>query len=377
MPVALSVGLYLRRNWRRVLPVAVVIVLAVFAVSTTASLTGSMIFSWQRGWLLPYQRYALVQALAGPLPEEWLRPLIRGGTVRRVLPLASASIRYVGLFGSEPRPVLGLRSSDAPLFLRHTGLTLVGGRLPREGEEGIALHEDLLRSRRLRVGDVVGRAAGEDFLPGRFRVVGILAGPYPLAVADYAGLRAAAGLTAARGQTAALLFARRGREAEVETYLAGLPRSLAQVYTYRGQSRLFEREMANINSLIWILNLITVSTMALAVALLNLVFFRQRMAEFGLLAALGFRRSFLLRRVTGEVLGITALAWGVGLLLATGILGLIARLYYAPRGIILVGVDERALTLTLPIPVLIVAFSLAAVAWQLARLDPVTILERR
>lgn len=377
MPAALSLGLYLRRNWRRVLPVAAVIVLAVFAVSTTASLTGSMIFSWQRGWLLPYQRYSLVQALVGPLPDAWLRPLAEGGAAERVLPLASASFRYVGLFGSEPRPVLGLRRTDVPAFLRRTELSLVAGRLPREGEAGIALHRDLLRSRRLRLGDTVGRAAGEDFLPGRFRVVGVLAGPYPLALADYAALRAAAGMADSRRQAAALVLPRPGRDKDVETYLAGLPRSLAQVYTYRGQSRLFQREMANINSLIWILNLITVSTMALAVALLNLVFFRQRMGEFGLLAALGFRRSSLLRRAAAEVLAVTALSWGAGLLLARAILGLLGTLYYAPRGILLVGVDVRALTLTVPIPVLITSFTLAVVFWQLVRLDPVSILERR
>lgn len=174
-----------------------------------------------------------------------------------------------------------------------------------------------------------------------------------------------------------LIFPRKGHESQLAAQLAGLPRDRITVATYSTEKQRFEREVANMEIMIWILNLVTVITLSLSVGLLNIIFFIQRMGEYGILAAIGFRRSFLLLRTLTEVVLATAAGWGLGLTLSQAIFILISRLIYEPKGIYLTGIDGRVLAYTLPIPIMIALFSLLSVFWHLWRLDPISIVERR
>lgn len=369
---------YFLRNPKKTLPVLAVIVLAVFAVSLTAVLTGSMITSARDGWLKPYERYSMVSAVQGLLDAWVVRLLERNPNVGRLVPVLNAYVRITGIFGSDQRLVLGLRESDLAWFLRRTDLTLARGRLPSKGRPEIALHADIMKSKGVRVGDEIGRQVDEDeVLPGRVRVVGVLTGPYPLAVTTYEYMASRAGALPPAGERAYLVFPRPGHQSDLEWDLAGLPRDAVTVTTYAMTRERFEREIVNMDIMIWLLNFVTVFTLSISVGLLNVIFFMQRMAEFGILAAIGYRRSFLLRRTFAEVLLVAAAGWVCGLALSHLVFVGISRFIYEPRGIYLTGIDRRAIAFTLPIPLMIALFSLFIVFWQLWRLDPVSIVERR
>ncbi len=365
----LSAFCYLTRNLRTVAPVLTVIALAVLGVSLTAALTGSMIASARLTWVKPYEKYALVAATEGPLDPEFLDALRTDSRVSRVVPAETATIKVYGIFGSEPRPVLVLGRDDLTWFIRRLGLEVVSGRLPEPGRREIALHEDIARSRQLRIGMSVGQELNaDDFLPGRHVVVGLLSGPYVL------GLAASARVDRIRS---VLVFPRPGQERALERQLAALPRENKTVTTYASQEKRFAREVSNLDAMIWILNLISMGALSLSVGLLNLVFFVQRMAEFGILAALGYSRLHLIRRTSAELSLLVAIGWLWGLSLAYVLLAALERYLYLPRGIHLAGLDARVLAFTLPVPAMTFSFSLTAICWRLTSLDPVSVVERR
>lgn len=373
----LSPWKYVSRNGLKVLPVFGVIAVAVFAVAVTAVLTGSMIAASRRVWLQPYERYSLVLGLRGPVPADVVSRLRRDSRVAALLPVATSSVRVPGIFGSETRPVLALRAEDMPVFLRHVGLRLAEGRLPARGEAAIALHRDIAKGKGLWIGSAVGRDVDEDdALLGRYRVVGILEGRYPFALVSYERLAGAAA-GAPGGPRAFVVFPRAGQESRLWRQLQGLALAELSVYTYDKEARRFAREIANLDLMVWVLNLITVVALSLAVGLLNLIFVRERMGEYGILAAMGYDHWFLLRRTAVEVVAVAALAWIVGLALSRGTLAVIASVAYTPKGIHLTGIDGRVLAYTAPVPVLTAVFSLAMVFLTLRRLDPVSIVERR
>ncbi len=374
----LSAWKYVSRNKLKVLPVFCVIAVAVFAVAVTAVLTGSMIAASRKVWLQPYERYSLVVGLQGLLPPEVVARLQRNRHAAALLPVATSSIRVPGIFGSEPRPILALREQDMRVFLARVGLRLAEGRLPGPGEAAVALHRDIMRGKGLRLGAAVGKDVDEnDTLIGRYRVVGVLEGRYPFGVASYERIVGANALKPGSAARAYVVFPRPGQERLLWRELRGLDRGSVTVFTYDKEARRFVREIANLDLMVWILNLITVTALSLAVGLLNLIFVRERMGEYGILAAMGYRRSFLLRRTFLEVVAVTVAAWGAGLAISRGMLALIARLAYEPKGIYLTGIDQRVVAYTVPVPVLTLAFSLLMVFWVLWRLDPVSIVERR
>lgn len=375
---SLSPFAYFVRNKKKALPVVAVIVLAVFAVCLTAVLTGSMIASARLAWVEPFRAFSVVQASKDVLDPKVVRQLRASRDIGRLMPVLAADTRVFGIFGSDGRTIYALRDRDMKRFMERTGLTLVEGRLPRPGKAEAALHADILKGKDgVTLGSEIGREVDEkDGLPGKYRVVGVLGGRMPAGLASYEYMKANSPLAGA-GDVAFVLFPRPGREGAVETLLATFPRDRVTVRTHATESRNFAQEVKSLDLIIWVLNLVTILVMALATGLLNVIFFLQRLGEYGILAAMGYTRGFLVTRTFLEILWTTAVGWLIGLGLSRWAIGLVSRAIYEPRGIPLTGIDGRVLAFTLPIPLMIAAFSLLVVLWHLWRLDPVSIVERR
>lgn len=375
---ALSPFAYFIRNKKKALPVVAVIVLAVFAVCLIAVLTGSMIASARVAWVEPFRAFSVVESSKDLLDARVVRQLRASGDIGRLMPVLAAYTRVFGIFGSDGRSIYALRDKDMERFMDRTGLTLVEGRLPRPGKAEVALHADIIKGKDgVTLGSEIGREVDEgDPLSGKYRVVGILGGGTPVGLASYEYLKANSPLAQA-GDIAFILFPRPGREAAVEALLETFPRDRVTVRTHATESRRFTQEIASLDLIIWVLNLVTILVMALATGLLNVIFFLQRMGEFGILAAMGYTRGFLVTRAFLEILWTTAVGWVIGLALSRWAIGLVSRFIYEPRGIPLTGIDGRVLSFTVPIPLMIAVFSLLVVLWHLWRLDPVSIVERR
>lgn len=333
----------------------------------TSVMTGSMIASVQDGWLKPYKQFIFLNSTGGSLNRELIDRLRGNPSVLGLYGVATGRVRVMGIFGSESRLVVGLSRADMEAFLDRAGFRLVAGRLPRPGQREIVLHELIMKGKGLSLGGEIGKEADDSsLLPGRFRVTGALAGPFPLGVMTRDSvIRSLLVLTRESG--------REGLEAE----LARMPRRDVNVIGYSLLFRRFREEVASMDTMIWILNLVTVGTLSLSVGLLHLIFFLQRMPEFGILTAFGFKRRTLIGQAAREITVLTALSWLAGLLLSRFAVFLIEALVYAPRGIALTGIDARTILFTLPIPVMITLFSAATVVWRLGSFDVVSILDRR
>src|SRR5438552_723214 len=136
--------------------------------------------------------------------------------------------------------------------------------------------------------------------------------------------------------------------------------------------------IANLDTINHFLILLVTIVLALVVGLLNNLFFRQRMNEFGLLAAVGYSRWGLILRVAWESLGVTIAAWILGVGLGVAVLSWFNMSFMVPHGLLMNIFDWNVLALhTLPIPLMVFLFGMGTVAWQLLRLDPISIIERR
>ena len=169
-----------------------------------------------------------------------------------------------------------------------------------------------------------------------------------------------------------------GQQDRLEALLDSLPKDEVFV-VHRSKARQnFEDLTTNIDTIIWVLNAMSIVVIALALGLLNVIFFMQRANEFGLLAALGYSRRFLITRVLTEAAVTVAIGWVLGLLLSAGIYSALNTIIFIPRGLEpLSALTGRVILFTVPVPLSVTVFSVAVVMWQLWRMDPVTIIERR
>jgi hypothetical protein len=255
---------------------------------------------------------------------------------------------------------------------------VIAGRLPKSDANEIAVSEEIARSRHVWVGGKLGNAIDElDRLPDTFTVVGIIGGPTRLGVIplDY--------------MTQHYLFERRyqglvvvpqaGHEQAVHDQVQALIGDSAfRMFDWPYIKGKIDSLIANLDTINHFLILLVTIVLALVVGLLNNLFFRQRMNEFGLLAAVGYSRWGLIMRVAWESLGVTIAAWVGGVGLGVAVLSWFNMSFMQPHGLLMNIFDWNVLALhTLPIPLMVFLFGMGTVAWQLLRLDPISIIERR
>ncbi|MDY7079829.1 MAG: FtsX-like permease family protein, partial [Chloroflexota bacterium] len=116
---------------------------------------------------------------------------------------------------------------------------------------------------------------------------------------------------------------------------------------------------------------------AVALAVLNYIFFAQRREEFGILHAIGRSRPWLVLRTVKETGSTVGLAWLVGAAACVLALSAFQALVYTPRGLNLDFGSFAPWLFTVPIPLAVVIAGAGTIARTLRRLDPVAVIERR
>jgi hypothetical protein len=374
----LGFPLYFLRNRGRALALICVVVLAVMEVSTVALLTGSLLGNAWLTLVAPLQYFDEVTASGAQVPAPIAAEIRGRPQTLLLLPMLSESVKVNTLLGPATANVFAVPASRMPWFVARIGERLVAGSLPRAGTDQIALPTEVLLSRHLHLGSVVGQeVTPEEWLPGRWTVVGQLGGTLAAGVAPYGSMRAFLPLADVPGVGSYAAFPRPGGAAALQSFLARLPLSQVRVYTEPAEQRQYTQDVRLLDWLVWCIDLVTVGVLSLAMGLLNNLYYRQRMEEYGVLAALGYTLGLLARRVLAEVGALTLCSWALGLGMTFVLVHILTLWVFGPQGITLPSLGTRELLFTTPIPALIAAFTLWTVLQRLWRLDPVAVVERR
>jgi hypothetical protein len=371
----LSIFVYYARNKRKALPVLGILTLAVFGISLTLVLTAT-IFDGVRGFVSPYYKFVVVEPNYNKKYTQidtGLRADIRASSHLDLLEPVQTAYLYGTILGiPTDYPLFGVSDDLMPRVLAATDTTLVAGRLPNLQEQEVAIHESLLKTRGLGLRDSIGRDVNHnDSLDGTWKIVGVLDGPTILNLAPLDRL------SKGRTPTQLMLLPKPGEMDGLVTDLSALETDRANIQTPTYWNRFVERTLSQYDTLVSAINVVIIVVLSLGVGLLNMIYFRQRASEFGILAGIGLSRGLLVRRVTLEALCLTVVAWSAGMLLALVVYQLLDTLVFSPQGTHLSIFNLRLLTGTLPVPVFVWLFSTVTIVWQLWRLDPVAVIDRR
>ncbi|HEY9289044.1 MAG TPA: ABC transporter permease [Candidatus Dormibacteraeota bacterium] len=282
------------------------------------------------------------------------------------------------LAGYAQFDLYGVDQSGMQGLLSLYGDHVIAGRLPKANANEIVLSEEVARGRGVWLGASVGNKINElDQLPDAFTVVGIVGGPVRLGMIplDYMTQH----YLFERRYQGLVVVPRSGQEQAVHDQLQRLIGSSAfRLFDWPYIKAKIDSLIQNLDAINRFLILLVTLVLSLVVGLLNNLFFRQRMNEFGLLAAVGYSRWGLIRRVALESFGVTLMAWLLGVGIGVAVLSWFNASFIVPHGLLMNVFDWNVLALhTLPIPLMVFLFGMGTVGWQLLRLDPIAIIERR
>ena len=380
---------YYRRNIWRVLPVAGAIIISVFLIAAIVTLLNSVDRSIQVEYGSMRNYSILAPRLERDVPTPVLQAAAKLPEVRDVVLTIPYFVFLKTVFGKMPVPIYGFDPKDSAKIVAITGNKVVEGRLPRVNQPEIAISRAW--SHNFKVGLGGKYMPFDEQLPTLSdpqTVVGILEGGDNIAIADKTYLQLTLNEVVQRPSYFYLPRSPQQLPAmskKLEAIVAhpqklGFGADLSKrlkVFTFDGLVDDLRRNLGFLYTFLDIADALVICTVALLSGFLANIYFEQRLGEFGLLSALGFRRERLAKRLIIETGSLVFLAWVGGLGFTAVAIKILDIVYMIPHGLVLAPIARDACLYTLPTPILVGFASLGTVLTRLYRLDPIEIMERR
>lgn len=375
---------YYRRNLARTLPVGGAIAISVFLIASIVTLLNSV----DDSILVNYGFLRHFSALTAQFETEPDPALVDAATDNAKPRQVIISIPYFTtvktVFGQMPVPIYGVDARDAQELARLTGNKLVAGRWPNPNEPELVLSRSWANNKQAKLGDEI--ELKHERLPAleqKQKLVGILEGGKNLALTDRSYVLLEMPTAVVR---VSLLFVPQSPD-QLSSMNQAVNQILkkrednnggyTQLYTYQKLVQELRRTLGFLYTFLAVADALVIGAVALLSGFLANIYFEQRLPEFGLLSAFGFRREKLARRLIIESGSLVLIGWLTGLALTALVFALLDYFYMTPNGLILSSINQAAILYTLPAPIIVGVASLGTVLLRLYRLDPIEIMERR
>jgi ABC-type antimicrobial peptide transport system permease subunit len=373
---------YYHRHKQQTLLLLVLISLMTLGVSVMVRLPDSLLehMYYSEGYAT---RVGLVLALGKSLDPEIVSQIRSHPDVAQVMHEKGLFITWPPISGDSH--LFGVSESDMQALLDACDLRLKEGRLPRPHTNEIVLSETMSRGAKVWIGDEISRSVNQDWfaaIPSPLAVVGILEedgsssqpGP-PVGIVSYEYISNHE-LFTPPWTPGLVVVAREGRQAAVDDFLEIAISPHAEVRTNRQLAEKITRVSRNFHLLFGVVDVLVAVAIALVVGMINQIALSRRLAEFGVLHALGNGKSRLVRRLALEMAVVAVLSWIVGLALSWGFFALLKSKLYEPNGINLSLANLTPIWFSIPVPLAAIAFVVWNARRTLDRLDAVAIIER-
>jgi putative ABC transport system permease protein len=376
---------YYLRHRRRSLLLILTISLMILGVAFPAFVFGPMIDSWVT--LFEHlRRVSVITPLKALSVDPGIVAQIRNNEeVDDVIPAMQLQIGVeVPPMANPSIPIYGVSERDLQTLIDLYDTHLENGRLPQPYTNEIVVSKGLAQNRGWQVGDKIGRAYDkkeDDELPTEMVVTGILASS-PGQEDLWTGFASLGYLSNHEFYTAypmrLLVVPKAGCQTSVEAWLeASLSSDEIGVRTFTSMERDFSLAIWAFLLLIGIIEAVLAIVAAIALAILSYILFIQRQDEFGILHAIGHRRSWLVLRTAKESSGVVIIAWLLSV--ASGGIGLtiMKMTLFTPKGMSFNIFNPAPWVYTFILPLTVILVSSSLISRTFRKFDPVTIIERR
>ena len=364
-----------------------VILLSVFLIASVATMVDSIdltittIYAYTRSFT-----YAVPQRVTQRVPASQIAIIRADPRTDRVMEASLFFTNIKTVFGRFPFVVLGVSDDNRAYLMRKVGTSLLpGGRMPADGMPEAVISEPIAENKHMKVGDIVAGPTDQGGISGSpvpVRLVGILKGPIWIAFTskefcDNTFLTAPRSTVFTAHDTRQLLALNEDLMPALHKDRGHLNPTRVQLLSSQNLIQELQESLSSMYLIMGLVNGMVIFVIALMSGMLSNIYFTQRIAEFAVLAAIGYQRKVLVARVVGETLLLTLFGWVCGAGFTVLALSIMKGSVFEPRGLLIDPYDLFAYEYTIPIPFFITLFAVATIGFRLIRLDPVSIIERR
>jgi len=372
---------FFKENKRKGLMTFIVLILSICAISLITVMINSIHESFDV-YTQPLTKYSLVAGSPSDLylNQSVVDKLKSDTDIERLIPCDTDGINTNFSIGGSAVVGTFANSSNTKYLLGKFGDVVKEGRLPKNNTDEIAVHRRIMLNKNWELGQIVGnKVDSKEFLSGSYKIVGVLDGPAVTFVGTQSNREKQYiknGLDITKPIEYAV-FAKPGKFDAVNKTLEAINVNDATVSDFNNIMTQSNDSFASINTTL--IGVILAVTIILSISISSLMYliYLQRSDEFGILLAMGYRKSFIYRLILKEILFLNIISWAIGFLLAYFLIYLLNYFVYNPQGSVLNFFSLNVFENTLCIPIVATIFSILPILSKMRKQDPITIIERR
>ena len=374
----LSALTYSKNNKKKFITSIIPIIVAVsflFVLQTFVQSMGDTMYQLE---VNPYKTHMELYSNVdnNPISENTLNTLSDDYNVEKIIPFLPYKTRYTIPGSITDADILGIRSEDTEYVMKKHKITLKEGRLPLEDSREIALDYNIAKNKSVKLGDKIGNSIDKnDTLDGEYTVVGILNGSDYISFIPYKTSPITASIKdTTLMQKSFLIFPKESKFNQIQDLLLSLPKNEVRVITLSEVTKKMNENLSVLKTLDMIC-ILAIIVMVISVGSSKYVQFFSRKQELGVLNALGYTKSEIMKKAFIEVTIVNLLGFALGL--GLGVLNsvLLNDAAFKSVGAVSIYFSSKALLMALYIPLFTTLFTLIPVNRMINMLDPIVMIE--
>ena len=363
----LSAYTYIRNNLKKVFPSFISITLGVFLVYLLSLLLYSSVLGINLVGLNLTERGTLLSSNTPQgFSEEIMNKLEKGIADKSVLPVIPnvGSFMYSSPFGDMSGESYTVYPEDLSRLMEFLDLTLVEGALPGENEGEVLVPLRFAKQNNVEIGDLIGKNLDINAdLHKEYRICGLTDGPVMVFLAsdtDSMGRDEAA-------KHSVLISVR--ANPELSQAMGDLEDKSVSVIDRQSIGEEMGQIQATYNSLSFSLDFLIILVLCISIGNLNYISFLNRKHEYAVLAAIGYRKSFLYLKLLKENLVTCLLGFGAGIAFTILVVELLNQAVWLPQGKYVSSFEPRYIIVALVVPAVVSVASMLSSLRELRKIN--------
>ena len=343
---------YYLSNKRRGISLIFVMALTVFSIYFVTSLVQSIFSTVEYSNIACLNDFSFVYPVGGSsfLSDETVEKIQKDDSVKKAYPILLEYTVINNIFGTTSGYAAFMDEADIREIFDDFSLTVTEGRLPEENSYELIMHEDMLKNKGLSVGDTFGSAVDEgEQIDGKYMITGAFSGDSYMAFGTKSYRQKELeelGLDF-KNTTFGLLVTPKADLDTMNTMLDTMSHDEAAAMTLSYAQKTLKDNVSSIKFLMAVIVIVIAVSISAAVCIVLETTYNDRMEEFGILYAIGYKKSWLFRNIIAEIVVLVFISWILGLILSYGVLSLVAKSVFEPMGQMLSIVSIQSLLYTI------------------------------
>lgn len=373
---------YYLSNKRRGISLIFVMALTVFSIYFVTSLVQSIFSTVEYSNIACLNDFSFVYPVGGSsfLSDETVEKIQKDDSVKKAYPILLEYTVINNIFGTTSGYAAFMEEADIKEIFNDYSLTVTEGRLPQENSYELIMHEDMLKNKGLSVGDTFGSAVDDgEPIEGTYTITGAFSGNSYMAFGTKSYKQKELeelGLDF-KNTTFGLLVTPKADLDAMNTMLDTMSHDEAAAMTLSYAQKTLKDNVSSIKFLMAVIVIVIAVSISAAVCIVLETTYNDRMEEFGILYAIGYKKSWLFRNIIAEIVVLVFISWILGLILSYGVLSLVAKSVFEPMGQMLSIVSIQSLLYTIIVMVVFVVVTILVTILKFAKKDLIAIIEMR